>query len=310
MSFSAEVRNELIGKLPSAAHCRKAELCGYFVYKGRMLSDGSLEFVTENPAISKKVFTFLKKSFNMGFVAVTRKAEGQRRTEHVVRIPDADETAQLLKELRLGTSMEREDGLTILSEDILSQSCCKRSFLRAAFCMAGTMNDPTKSYHFEIAAPEESVGRILASEMESFGCIPKTTERRGNTCLYLKDGNSISDMLNVMEAHGLLLRYENERSMRDLRGHVNRKVNIEISNLRKVAKAAEKQIKDIEYLRDTVGLGSLPQELADMARLRIEHPESALSELGEMCKPPLGRSGVNHRLQKLCNMAEQRRRII
>ncbi|MBO7631790.1 MAG: DNA-binding protein WhiA [Lachnospiraceae bacterium] len=232
MSFSAEVKNELIGKLPSAAHCRKAELCGYFVYKGRMLPDGSLEFVTENSAISKKVFTFLKKSFNMGFVAVTRKAEGQSRTEHVIRIPDPDETAQMLKELRLGTSMEREDGLTILSEEALSQSCCKRSFLRAAFCMAGTMNDPTKSYHFEIAAPEEAIGRILAGQMESFGCAPKKTERRGNMCLYLKDGNSISDMLNVMEAHGLLLRYENERSMRDLKGYVNRKVNIEVSNLR------------------------------------------------------------------------------
>ena len=310
MSFSAEVKNELIGKLPSAAHCRKAELCGYFVYKGRMLPDGSLEFVTENSAISKKVFTFLKKSFNMGFVAVTRKAEGQSRTEHVIRIPDPDETAQMLKELRLGTSMEREDGLTILSEEALSQSCCKRSFLRAAFCMAGTMNDPTKSYHFEIAAPEEAIGRILAGQMEAFGCAPKKTERRGNMCLYLKDGDSISDMLNVMEAHGLLLRYENERSMRDLKGYVNRKVNIEVSNLRKAARAAEKQIKDIEFLRDTVGLGSLPEELAEMAALRIANPEATLSELGEMLKPPLGRSGVNHRLQKLCNLAEQRRRIL
>ncbi len=310
MSFSAEVKKELIGKLPSAAHCRKAELCGYFAYKGRMLSDGSLEYVTENPAIAKKVFTFLKKSFNMGFVAVTRKAEGQSRTEHAIRVPDPDETAELLSELGLGTSLIREGGLTLLSEAVLSQSCCKRSFLRVAFCMAGTMNDPTKSYHFEIAVPEDSLARVLASQMEAFGCAPKTTERRGNSCLYLKDGNSISDMLNIMEAHGSLLQYENERSMRDLRGHVNRKVNIEVSNLRKAAKAAEKQIRDIEYLRDTVGFGSLPQELQDMARLRIAHPEASLGELGEMLTPPLGRSGVNHRLQKLCNLAEQRRSII
>lgn len=304
MSFSSDIKIELIGKLPSAAHCRAAELCGYLLYKGVLLSDGTLEFVTENPAIAKKVFTFLKKSFNIGLVAVSRKVTDRARTEHVVRVPDGDETQQLLKELSLGESLQREEHLTLLNDSLLNNPCCKRSFLRASFCMAGTMNDPSKSYHFEIAVPEDSLCGCFTEQMEFFECTPKITVRRGNTCLYLKDGDSISNMLNVMEAHAGLLRYENDRAVREVRGNINRQVNFEISNLRKTADAAERQIRDIEFIRDTVGLGSLPEDLSDMAKLRLKNPEATLSELGEMLTPKLGRSGVNHRLQKLCNIAE------
>ena len=304
MSFSREVKEELIGRMPSQAHCRAAELCGFLVYRGELLSDGTLEFVCDNQGIAKKVFTFLKKSYNIGLAAMQRKVEGRVRTEHVVRIPDADETALVLKSLGLGTSLERPGRLTLLQEECLERSCCKRSFLRAAYCMAGTMNDPKKSLHFEIAAPEQSVGRILSELMDSFGLAPKVTERRGITCLYRKDGDGISDMLNVMEAHASLLRYESERTMREVHGNVNRKVNIEVSNLRKTAKASEKQIRSIQLISETTGLGSLPQELSDIAKLRLENPEASLTELGEMLTPPLRRSGVNHRLQKLCDIAE------
>ncbi len=304
MSFSSEVREELIGRMPSAKHCRKAELCGYFVYKGTLLSDDTLEFVTENPAIAKKVFTFLKKSFNIGLVTGNRKVSGRSRTEQVIHIPDSEETAEVLRDLSLCESFEREGKLTILSEDFLSLPCCKRSFLRAAYCMAGTMNDPGKSYHFEIAAPEESVGRILSKQMEAFECTPKITTRRGNMCLYLKDSNCISNMLNVVEAHKSLLQYENERTVREFRGQVNRQVNLEVSRLQKTVQASEKRIEDIKLIRDTVGLESLPKDLCDMALLRLNNPEATLGELGMMLNPTLGRSGVNHRLQKLCSIAE------
>ncbi|MBO4324458.1 MAG: DNA-binding protein WhiA [Lachnospiraceae bacterium] len=304
MSFAADVKEELIARMPSAAHCRKAELCGYFVYRGTILPDGSTEFITEQDAIAKKVFTFLKKSFNIGLVSVKRKAEGHSRTEYVVRVPDPEEAAVLLKGLSLGENFQREGKLTILSEDIFSQSCCKRSFLRAAFCMGGTMNDPKKSYHFEIAVPDEPVGKVIAGHMSSFGCVPKWTERRGNPCLYLKDGNGIADMLNVMEAHGSLLTYESERAVREVRGNINRKVNIEVANIEKAARASKKQIKDIELIRDTIGFGTLSEDLRNTAILRLNHPEASLGELGELSVPPLGRSGINHRLQKLCSIAE------
>ena len=304
MSFAADVKEELIARMPSALHCRKAELCAYFVYRGSLMPDESVEFVTDQEAIAKKVFTFLKKSFNIGLVSVKRKAEGHSRTEHAVRVPDPEEAKILLDGLALGVSFARDGKLSILSEDIFSQSCCKRSFLRAAFCMGGTMNDPKKSYHFEIAVPEDSVGRIIAAHMSSFGCVPKWTERRGNPCLYLKDGDGISDMLNVMEAHGSLLRYESERALREVRGNINRKVNIEVANIEKAARASDRQIKDIELIRDTIGFGTLSEDLRNTALLRLSHPEATLGELGALSNPPLGRSGINHRLQKLCNIAE------
>lgn len=304
MSFAADVKEELIARMPSALHCRKAELCGYYVYRGSIAADGSVEFVTEQEAIAKKVFTFLKKSFNIGLVSVKRKVEGHSRAEHVIRVPDPEEAKTLLEGLSLGVSFAREGKLSILSEGLFSQSCCKRSFLRAAFCMGGTMNDPKKSYHFEIAVPEDSVGRIIAGHMSSFGCVPKWTERRGNPCLYLKDGDGISDMLNVMEAHGSLLRYESERALREVRGNINRKVNIEVANIEKAARASDRQIKDIELIRDTIGFGTLSEDLRNTALLRLSHPEATLGELGALSDPPLGRSGINHRLQKLCNIAE------
>ena len=123
--------------------------------------------------------------------------------------------------------------------------------------------------------------------------------------VYIKEGDQIVNMLNVMEAHLALMELENIRIVKEMRGNVNRQVNCETANINKTVSAAMKQISDIEYIRDTIGFESLPAGLAEIARVRLEKPEATLKELGEYLEPPVGKSGVNHRLRKLCEMAER-----
>ena len=125
--------------------------------------------------------------------------------------------------------------------------------------------------------------------------------------VYIKEGNQIVDMLNVIEAHLSLMEFENIRILKEMRGNVNRQVNCETANINKTVSAAVKQINDIVYIRDTIGFESLPAGLSEIARVRLEKPEATLKELGEYLEPPVGKSGVNHRLRKLCDLAESLR---
>ena len=125
--------------------------------------------------------------------------------------------------------------------------------------------------------------------------------------VYIKEGSGIVDILNVMEAHIALMELENVRILKEVRNSVNRKVNCETANLNKTISAAVKQIEDIEYIRDNYGLSKLSESLEEMARLRLDNPDASLKELGDMLSPPVGKSGVNHRLRKICEIAEDLR---
>ena len=143
--------------------------------------------------------------------------------------------------------------------------------------------------------------------MATFSVEAKIVIRKKYFVVYIKEGNQIVDMLNVMEAHLSLMELENIRILKEMRGNVNRQVNCETANINKTVSAAVKQINDIIFIRDTVGFESLPAGLAEIARVRLEKPEATLKELGEELEPPVGKSGVNHRLRKLCEMAESLR---
>ncbi len=306
MSFSSDVKKELIEKLPSAQHCRLAELSAMFLLGAKRMREdesGGVEFSVENEAIAKKCFTFLKKSFNIETVVECVAENDRRRREYVVRITEKQAAGNVLA--RLGLS-EAENGSVyrLLNEKLLTKPCCKRSWIRGLFLMSGTVNNPAKSYHFEIAMPTVELAKMVVQCLKEFGCEAKETERRQNYAVYLKDGSQIADVLKVMEAHVSLMHYENERAMKETRGSVNRRVNCEVSNLNKTAAAAKKQVEDIILIRDTIGFSGLSEDLEKVARLRLEYPVSSLKELGEYLQPPLGRSGVNHRLQKLCAIAE------
>lgn len=183
----------------------------------------------------------------------------------------------------------------------------KRERIREAFIQSGSISDPEKFYHLEIVFAEASEAAELKKLLEDFGLEGKIVERKGHFVVYLKEGAQIADMLRIMEASLALMEFENIRIVKEMRNSINRQVNCEAANLGKTISAAVKQIEDIKYICSCVGLENLPAGLAETAKKRLEYPEAPLKELGELMDPPLGKSGVNHRLKKLSELAENLR---
>ncbi len=201
------------------------------------------------------------------------------------------------------TLRKKTDMIYGCAEADLHKSCCRRAFVRGAFLAAGYVNQPGKGYNLEFVCANEDKAEVVRDCLTSFGIVPKETRRKGNLVIYLKEAEAIADTLNVAGAHKTLLNFETLRVEKDVRNKINRKVNCEAANIAKTAASAAKQIEDIEKIRDTIGLDALPAVLKEIAQIRISHPESSLTELGSFCVPEVGKSGVNHRLRKLSNIA-------
>lgn len=195
--------------------------------------------------------------------------------------------------------------LSVQQEQLLARTCCKRAFLRGAFLASGSISDPKKSYHFEIVCQKEPHAQLLQELYRTFELDAKIVQRKKYYIVYLKEGAQIVDALNVMGAYVALMNLENVRIFKEMRGSVNRIVNCETANINKVVGAACRQVEDIRYIQSRVGLDELPPALREMALIRLEYPDSSLKELGELCDPPVGKSGVNHRLRKLGEIARK-----
>ena len=167
------------------------------------------------------------------------------------------------------------------------------------------MSDPEKAYHLEIVCNSQERARQLQEIINSFEMEAKIVQRKKSYVVYLKEGSQIVDILNIMEAHVSLLNMENVRILKEMRNSVNRQVNCETANINKTVSAAVKQVEDINYIKSMRGLDSLPDNLKEIALIRLQYPQAPLKELGTFLEPPVGKSGVNHRLRKLCEMAEE-----
>ena len=287
MSFSSEVKEELAKHISPARHCQIAELAALMNFSGQYgrsaEGDFMIGFQTENEAVVRKGFTLLKKTYNID--TDVKISEEQMRSV-IDKIGDLSEPVSPL---------------------LIKNSCCQRAFLRGAFLCIGSMSDPQKSYHLEFVCTDEDKARQLQSVIQGFDIEAKIVLRKKYYVVYLKEGSSIVDLLNVCEAPIALMKLENLRIVKEMRNSVNRKVNCETANLNKTIEAAVKQIKDIELIRDTVGLDSLSDSLMQVALLRLENPDMSLQGLGELLDPPVGKSGVNHRLRKIGEKADELR---
>lgn len=177
--------------------------------------------------------------------------------------------------------------------------------MRGAFLCAGSISDPEKFYHFEIVCTTLEKAKQLQELISSFEIYAKIVNRKNHEVVYVKEGEQIVELLGLMGANVSLMNLENIRILKEMRNSINRKVNCDAANINKTVNAALKQVQDIEYIRDTVGISSLPENLEAVARLRLEYPEASLKELGEMLSPKIGKSGVNHRLRKIGSIAEE-----
>ena len=188
-----------------------------------------------------------------------------------------------------------------------SNKCCKRAVLRCAFLMAGSVSDPAKSNHLEIICGTGDGAAYIAGVMGAFGLHPKTICRNEQNSAYIKEGEGIVDFLNIVGAHSALLSYENARILKGMRNSVNRIVNCETANLDKTVNASVRQIRNINYIGEHIGFENLSPGLREIAKLRLENSDISLVELGQLADPPLGKSGVNHRLRRLDEIAKSAR---
>ena len=312
MSFSGKVKEELSRQLSMARHCQIAETAAIISMCGAVCIDArerySLKIHTENLAVARKCFTLLKKTFNIRTDIAIRMNRAKGSVVYYVIVKKHEQTVRILQAVKLiDRHGEVVEELSVVRNLVIQQSCCKRAFLRGAFLAAGSMSDPQKSYHFEIVCEAEKKAEQIQKIMQSFRLDAKIVLRKKSYVVYLKEGSQIADALNVMEAHLALMEFENVRILKDMRNTVNRKVNCETANINKTVSAAVKQMEDIKFIQETTGLTKLPDGLKDMALTRLTYPEATLKELGSLLNPPVGKSGVNHRLRKLSEMAEELR---
>ncbi|MDD2957696.1 MAG: DNA-binding protein WhiA [Lachnospiraceae bacterium] len=313
MSFSSEVKEELSRQLSSARHCQIAEVTAIISMCGRVSISTRdkvhVKITTENISVARKYFTLLKKTFNInGEVSVKIHGLHGQNSSYSVTVKEHGDALRVLMAARLvKQDLDIAENMSLVDNMIVQKSCCRRAFIRGAFLVAGSISDPEKFYHFEIVCATMPKAVQLQEMLLTFELDAKIVQRKTHYVVYIKEGAQIVDALNVMEAHVALMNLENIRIVRDVRNTVNRKVNCETANINKTVNAAVKQIEDIEYLQEHLGLDKLPDNLADMAELRLEQRESTLKELGMMLTPAVGKSGVNHRLRKLSQIAEKLR---
>lgn len=312
MSFSGEVKEELSRQFHKSRHCQIAEIAAILSFVGKseeIQGKKTLRVYTENISLARKYFLLMRKTFHANVsIAVRQNVYLHKSRIFVISLTVPEEIRRVL----LPVKWQNEKGedirtLGLVNRILVQNSCCRRAFIRGAFLSAGSMSDPEKSYHFEVVCNGQQRAAQLQEIINSFGMDAKIVQRKKSHVVYLKEGSQIVDMLNVMEAHVALMNLENVRILKEMRNSVNRQVNCETANINKTVSAAVKQIEDINYIQSVRGLDSLSDSLKEIALLRLAYPEAALKELGTYLNPPVGKSGVNHRLRKLCEIAEDLR---
>lgn len=313
MSFSHRVKDELAGVYPAARHCQIAEIAAILSVSGSIAAGHGgrlkIKLVSENGAVVMKCRNLIKRAFSYDAECGIRYNRGSGTMTYIMAVANHETAEKILLATRLmDTDGSFNSDFALTGMVGINSLCCKRAFLRGAFLAGGSISDPEKSYHLEMVMSGRNKAVQMADTMKAYGLEGKIIERRNAYVVYLKEGAMIVDMLNVMEARLSLMELENIRVVKEVRNSVNRKFNCEMANLSKTVNAAVKQIEDIEYIRDKVGLDYLEESLSEIAELRLQHTEISLKDIGERLSVPVGKSCVNHRLRKISRIADELRK--
>ncbi|KKI92935.1 sporulation regulator WhiA [Bacillus sp. SA1-12] len=308
MSFASETKKELTN-LELKPCCIKAELSALIRMNGSLFFSNRtimVDIQTENAAIARRIYTLLKKQYEVSVeLLVRKKMRLKKNNVYIVRL--VEKARSILEDLQI---LEEDFSLIrSISPSLVKKKCCKRSYIRGAFLAGGSVNNPeTSSYHLEIFSLYKEHNDSLCELMNTFDLNSKTLERKKGFITYLKEAEKITEFLNIIGAHQALLRFEDVRIVRDMRNSVNRLVNCETANLNKTIGAALRQVENIRFIDDKIGLDALPDKLREIAKLRVEYQDVTLKELGEMVSSgTISKSGINHRLRKLDQIADQLR---
>lgn len=312
MSFSAKVKGEICRYTEISKEEALAELSAIMKVSGTLAFSGreiSFKITTENPASARFIFTLLKDYFGIHSKLMVKKSNSLKKNNiYMVLITEEMGVKDLLEK----TGILREiDGIMSLDYSIDKTSVSTeedcRAYIRGAFIGGGSISNPEKTYHLEFVTHSIEYAEDLCKLINNFGLNSKVIQRKNSYIVYLKEGEQIVDLLNIIGAHTALLELENIRIMKEMRNNVNRLVNCETANLSKTVNAAVRQVESIRLIEKEIGLQRLPQNLREIAELRLNYPDESLKELGEMLEPPVGKSGVNHRLRKIEKIADELR---
>ena len=296
MSFSSEVKAELCRHELNHRCCARAEAYGVLLY-AHSFSVSEIRIVTESEDFAARLPRLFQKAFGVSFDALP---EGESE-KNVFRITEEKKLASVLSEL--GYDPTQHFALH-LHFAILEDECCRSAFLRGAFLAGGSVTDPQKRYHLELATVRLKAGREVEALLQDMGYEPKNVMRQGNGVTYFKNSENIEDLLTLFGAPSAAMQIMAAKVEKEMRNTVNRRVNCDAANLDKSVAASREQVEALSRLTESGVVATLPLKLQEVAVARLLQPELTLSELAETFEPPLTKSCLNHRMRKLMAIAK------
>lgn len=306
MSFSATTKEELARIISKRHCCELAELAALVRLDGTLQistnQQYSLNVITESAPVARKIYNLAKQLLNLpAAIVVRRKLRLKKNNSYLVRIyPSGIEDLE-----KLGLVDAEGKIQAGINKDLVKKRCDQKAYLRGAFLAGGSISNPEGNYHLEIITNDSMLAADISSLLNNFDLKAKVSTRKNFHIVYLKESEHIFEFLALIGAHQAVFEFENIRILKGMRNQVNRIVNCETANLNKTVDAAVRQLENIRLIERTIGLKSLPENLQEIAAIRLEFPDSTLKELGEMLNPKVGKSGVNHRLRKIEEIAEK-----
>lgn len=307
MSFASEMKNELT-RIEVDECCMKSELSALIKMNGAVsYFDGQwvINVQTENAAIARRIFTLIKNVYRIEIdLLVRKKMKLKKNNVYICRIKK--ESKDVLADLDIFSGGILTNTIT---DEIKNKECCRRSYLRGAFLAGGSVNNPeTSAYHLEIGSLYEEHAQAITNLMNSYELNAKYIDRKRGYIIYLKEAEKIAEFLSLIGGYQALLKFEDIRIVRDMRNSVNRLVNCETANLNKTINASMRQVENIKFIDTEIGIDELPERLREVARIRVEHQDMTLKEIGEAVSTgTISKSGINHRLRKLDEIADKLR---
>lgn len=308
MSFSSDVKNEIINSCESGRKLRVCQVLGMICFGAKLVSSPEglrFRFQSENPKISRLLYTVLKNDIKLD-AGIRIHKSGKTASYHVV-IENEEHMRQLFRYVGLiGPSEELGSFISYkINTQLIKTSNEKKAFLKGAFLAGGSVTTPQKNFHLEFATTHYRLSSDFEKLLESLSFSPRTVMRKSNYVIYFKSGEEIADILTILGAYDSVMEYHNIKIIKEMRNSINRKMNCETANMTKTIDASMAQVRAIEKLKRLGVLDQLSEQLREIANLRLEYRELSLQELGAMLSSPIGKSGVNHRLRKLVEEAEK-----
>ena len=298
MSFSSDAKAELCAQRPDRKCCAVAESYGVLLYCNTF-SAREIRIITASRDFAARLPRLFKRAFSLNFDVLPPENAGGK-SSFLITSPEKIRRIFDTYGAEVDSTLSHHVNFGVLEED-----CCRASFIRGAFLAGGSVTDPEKRYHLELATPHHSVSRETYSVLLDMGFSPREAERGGNSLLYFKQADAIADFFTTIGASNTALGIMTAKVEKDMRNTITRRVNCDSANADKVVNAAQEQLEAIRYIVKEYGIDALPEPLKDAALLRIANPEASLADLAKLSYPPVTKSCISHRLKKIMSLASK-----